>query len=65
MTTLGALDPPHLSNSGVFAPTGQALFPKGMKDHDNVAPRVGFTYDVTGKQDFVIRGGAVTITTPS
>ena len=29
----------------------------GIKDWKNVAPRVGFTYNVGGNNDFVIRGG--------
>ena len=28
-----------------------------IRDNDNVAPRVGFTYNVGGNNDFVIRGG--------
>lgn len=31
-----------------------SIFPP---DHNNVAPRVGFAYDVTGKGDMVLRGG--------
>jgi hypothetical protein len=37
----------------------------GIRDNRNVAPRAGFTYNVNGKNDFVIRGGTgLYFTTP-
>jgi hypothetical protein len=37
----------------------------GIRDNKNVAPRVGFTYNVGGKNDLVIRGGSgLYFTTP-
>ena len=37
----------------------------GIRDNKNVAPRAGFTYNVGGKNDFVIRGGSgLYFTTP-
>ena len=32
-------------------------FKDGIRDNRNVAPRAGFTYNVGGKNDLVIRGG--------
>ncbi len=37
----------------------------GIRDNNNVAPRVGFTYNVGGKNDLVVRGGSgLYFTTP-
>jgi len=40
-------------------------FKDGIHDHKNVAPRAGFTYNVGGRNDLVIRGGTgLYFTTP-
>ena len=66
---LGAIDPPFVTQTATFNPSGVTpvgaagitpggtLYQTGLKDHNNVAPRVGFTYNVTDKSDLVIRGG--------
>jgi hypothetical protein len=54
----GATDPPDVTNFTEFAPFGGPLFKTGIKDHNNVAPRVGFVWNVMGTNDFVIRGGS-------
>jgi hypothetical protein len=33
-------------------------FKDGIRDNRNVSPRAGFTYNIGGKNDFVIRGGS-------
>ncbi len=40
-----------------FAPFGDGPLYRHGYDHDNVAPRAGFSYSVTDRQDLVIRGG--------
>jgi hypothetical protein len=37
--------------------TTDAGYKDGIRDNRNVAPRVGFTYNVSGRNDLVIRGG--------
>jgi hypothetical protein len=66
---LGAVDPPFVNQPATFNPSGRTpvdspgitpggtLYQTGLRDHNNVAPRIGFTYNVTDQQDFVIRGG--------
>ncbi|MBI4476408.1 MAG: hypothetical protein HY654_04495, partial [Acidobacteria bacterium] len=55
---VGATDPPDVDNFTEFEPFGGPLFKTGIKDHNNVAPRVGFVWNVTGTNDFVVRGGS-------
>ena len=44
--------------NGLVGMTGTDFgYKENIRDNDNVAPRVGFTYNVGGKNDFVIRGG--------
>jgi hypothetical protein len=56
---LGATAPPDVGtqNTTTFAPFGGQLF-QPSHDHNNVAPRVGFAWNVTGTNEFVIRGGS-------
>lgn len=46
----GITAPPDVEASDIFTP--------GIRDHNNIAPRAGFNYNVTGESDLVIRGGA-------
>jgi Carboxypeptidase regulatory-like domain/TonB dependent receptor len=48
--------PPFASDS-IAIQAGDRIFRTGMRDLNNVAPRVGFAYQATGTDDFVIRGG--------
>jgi hypothetical protein len=41
----------------MFAPFNGPLFKADIHDNDDVAPRVGFAYNVGARNDFVIRGG--------
>jgi len=44
--------------NGLVGMTGTDFgYKENIRDNDNVAPRVGFTYNVGGKNDFVVRGG--------
>jgi len=52
----GVTDPPF-EDSRTFAPFNGPLWGPGITDYGSVAPRVGFTYDLTGSRDFIIRGG--------
>ncbi|MGE0814434.1 MAG: carboxypeptidase regulatory-like domain-containing protein [Vicinamibacterales bacterium] len=65
----GALDPPHITTQVTFDPragyvantalgAGQRLYPGGLRDIKNIAPRGGFTWNVGGKGNFVVRGGS-------
>ncbi len=66
----GALDPPHVTTPVTFDPrggnqyddiaidAGDRLYPNGLRDLANVAPRGGFTWNVGGRGDLVIRGGS-------
>ena len=38
--------------------SGDFGYKTGIRDLNNVAPRVGFAYNVGGKSDLVIRGGS-------
>ena len=38
--------------------SGDFGYKTGIRDLNNVAPRVGFAYNVGGKNDLVIRGGS-------
>ena len=45
--------------------TTDAGYKDGIRDNRNVAPRVGFSYNVNGKNDLVVRGGTgLYFTTP-
>jgi hypothetical protein len=56
----GATDPPGVTptviliNNGVES--GDFGYKTGIRDLNNIAPRVGFAYNVGGKSDLVIRG---------
>jgi hypothetical protein len=56
----GAASPPDVTlTTTSFLPFGDTpLFREDIYDHNNVAPRVGFAWNVTGNNDFVIRGGS-------
>jgi hypothetical protein len=54
----GATDPPDTTNTRVFMPLNGPLFKSGIRDNNNVAPRVGFAWNMGGKNDLVIRGGS-------
>jgi hypothetical protein len=66
----GATAPPHVTTTVAWEPrggnqmtdvaltVGQPLYRSDIRDHNNVAPRGGFTWNVTGNNDFVIRGGS-------
>jgi hypothetical protein len=66
----GATAPPHVTTQITFDPgpgwgfqeevairPGDVLFRSDIRDHNNVAPRGGFNWNVTGNNDLVIRGG--------
>jgi Carboxypeptidase regulatory-like domain len=67
---IGVLDPPYVNQPATFNPSGPTpiessviapgaqLYPGGLRDHSNISPRVGFTWNVTGRNDFAIRGGS-------
>ncbi len=65
----GALDPPDVTTDISFNPRagyvsntvlqpGQKLYPGGLSDIQNIAPRGGFTWNVGGNGNLVIRGGS-------
>jgi hypothetical protein len=66
----GALDPPHITTQTTFDPApgwvypglglepGAKLYPNNLRDIGSVAPRGGFTWNVGGNGDLVIRGGS-------
>jgi hypothetical protein len=67
----GALDPPHITTQVTFDPRpgvqypaqdslqpGQRLYPGGLRDINNIAPRGGFTWNVGGQGNLVVRGGS-------
>jgi hypothetical protein len=66
----GALDPPHITTQATFDPApgwtypglglqpGAKLYPNNLRDIGSVAPRGGFTWNVGGGGDLVIRGGS-------
>jgi hypothetical protein len=67
----GATAPPHVTTTVPYEPRGgvppydgglaispgDTLFRSDIRDHNNVAPRVGFNWNVTDNSDLVIRGG--------
>ncbi|HUU32726.1 MAG TPA: hypothetical protein VMW48_01620, partial [Vicinamibacterales bacterium] len=66
----GALDPPHITTQVTFDPApgavvpntaltpGSRLYPGGLRDINNIAPRGGFTWNVGGNGTLVVRGGS-------
>lgn len=65
----GALDPPDVDVAVTFNPkagyvantdlqAGEKLYPGGLRDIMNIAPRGGFTWNVGGNGKLVIRGGS-------
>jgi hypothetical protein len=66
----GALDPPHITTQATFDPAGGApyadidlgpgdkLYPNNLRDIGSVAPRGGFTWNVGGNGNLVVRGGS-------
>jgi hypothetical protein len=66
----GALDPPDVNSPITFNPRGgnqyadidltpgEKLYPGGLQDINNIAPRGGFNWNVGGKGNLVIRGGS-------
>ena len=66
----GALDPPYVTSQAAFNPRGgnqypdidltpgEKLYPGGLRDINNIAPRGGFNWNVGGTGRFVIRGGS-------
>ena len=55
------LDPPLVRETDIIINNGRSTenvgFRNGIRDLDNVAPRVGFAWNVNGDNRFVIRGG--------
>jgi hypothetical protein len=66
----GALDPPYVTSPVTFNPRGgnqypdidltpgEKLYPGGLQDINNIAPRGGFNWNVGGTGRFVLRGGS-------
>ena len=66
----GALDPPLITTQAKFNPAGgnpysdialepgSLLYPNNLRDIGSVAPRGGFTWNVGGNGNLVIRGGS-------
>ncbi|MCC7181756.1 MAG: TonB-dependent receptor [Acidobacteria bacterium] len=66
----GALDPPDVTSQVTFNPRGgnqyadidltpgEKLYPGGLRDINNIAPRGGFNWNVGGTGKLVIRGGS-------
>ena len=67
----GALDPPLITTQATFNPAGGVnpyndialepgamLYPNNLRDIGSVAPRGGFTWNVGGNGNLVIRGGS-------
>jgi hypothetical protein len=53
----GVASPP-IDDSRPFLPFNGPLWGKGIVDYGNIGPRTGFTYRVSDKNDFIIRGGS-------
>jgi hypothetical protein len=66
----GALDPPYVTSPITFNPIGgnqysdvdlqpgEKLYPGGLRDINNIAPRGGFNWNVGGNGNLVVRGGS-------
>jgi len=58
----GATDPPGVTETVILIDNGRESddfgFKTGIRDLNNIAPRVGFAYNVGGGGDLVIRGGS-------
>ncbi|MGQ0735452.1 MAG: carboxypeptidase regulatory-like domain-containing protein [Acidobacteriota bacterium] len=66
----GAINPPHVTTPVTFDPRGGnqysdiaitpggRLYPGGLRDLANIAPRAGFTWNVGAQGRLVIRGGS-------
>ncbi len=58
----GATDPPGVRESVILiangVESGDFGYKTGIRDNNNVAPRMGVAYNVGGKSDLVIRGGS-------
>jgi hypothetical protein len=58
----GATNPPWVEDRVIMidngVESGDFGFKSGIRDLNNIAPRVGFAYNVGGKGDLVIRGGS-------
>jgi len=54
--------PPGITETDIFIDNGRQRgnfgYRANIRDHDNVAPRAGFVYDVGGSGRLVIRGGS-------
>jgi hypothetical protein len=66
---LGATNPPDVIESSIPLDNGRDAgdfgYKRGTRDLTNVAPRVGFAWNVGGRNHFVIRGGSgLYFTTP-
>lgn len=57
----GALDPPNVRESVIAIDngfeSGDFGYKTGIRDLRNIAPRVGFAYNIGGSNDLVLRGG--------
>jgi carboxypeptidase family protein len=59
----GAAAPPFVQDTSVIVNNGKDAnldigYMNGIRDKNNLAPRGGFSWNVTGTNDFVIRGGS-------
>jgi hypothetical protein len=58
----GATNPPGVTPNVILINNGRESgdfgYKTGIRDLNNIAPRVGFAYNVGGKSDLVIRGGS-------
>ncbi len=58
---LRATDPPGVKMNTIPIDNGFERgdfgFKTGIRDHNNIAPRAGFAYNVGGRNEFIIRGG--------
>jgi len=57
----GAAAPPEIVETTIpidnARESGDFGYRTGIRDHTNISPRVGFVYNVSGKNELVIRGG--------
>jgi carboxypeptidase family protein len=58
----GAVSPPFIEETSLRINNGfetlDAGYKNGIRDYTDFQPRAGFTYDVTGNNNFIIRGGS-------